>query len=53
MNQKARNLYVPLPANPVIGTSVAVYDLVDSTNDLALQQLEQGATGGLVVVADR
>lgn len=53
MNQKARVLHLPLPAKPVIGTSVAVYALVDSTNDLALQQLEQGAPGGLVVVADR
>ena len=53
MNQKARNLHLQLPAQPVIGTSVTVYDLVDSTNDLAFHQLEQGAPGGLVVVADR
>ena len=53
MNQKSRNLHLQLPAKPVIGASVTLYDLVDSTNDLALQQLEQGAPGGLVVVADR
>ena len=53
MNQNSRNLHLQLPAKPAIGASVTLYDLVDSTNDLALQQLEQGAPGGLVVVADR
>ena len=53
MNQKTRALHLPLPPKPLIGTSVIVYDVVDSTNDLALQQLDQGTPGGLVVVADR
>lgn len=53
MSQKSRRLHISLPMDPVIGASVAVYELVDSTNDLAFLQLERGAPDGLVVVADR